>query len=190
MANQPSRGIADFKSYRTGWSAAEPIVDDRALGRIFANRRFRSKGRIVIVVRADVYSWRRREEVGWLDLFATLQLSKKREVTQNPDSSPLRRHDEIVTMDKKVPCPSCWQVFAKAFPIIAVIEANEHASLISRVNEARANGIRTYRTDDLPLRKAMADVRPGLPSIMGSEHVRPPVVDPLSIDRCVSGTRV
>src|SRR6185312_129781 len=116
-----------------------------------------------------------------------LKLAEQGQVAKYPDRPALSRGDEVVAVDKQVARPGRRQVLLERLPVVAVVEADEHAGLVAGIEQARSDGIGADGGDDLVGGKAAGDLGPRLPAVVGAEDVRRPVVDPVAVDRDVSG---
>src|SRR5436305_668108 len=102
----------------------------------------------------------------------------------------MRRHYEIVALNKKIAHGTRWQIQSQRFPVRAVIERDVNAFFRSGEQETFPFQIFANRVDDLTRRYAVGDLRPCFATVVGSKNVRPQIVDSYRVDRSVSGVRI
>src|SRR5258708_3526567 len=93
-------------------------------------------------------------------------------------------------MDQQIARPRGRQILLQWLPIIAVVEADEHAGFVARVKQSRPYGIGTDGTDDLVCGKPAGDLRPTAAAVMRAEDVGTEIVEPLGVDGDIGARRV
>ena len=63
---------------------------------------------------------------------------------------------EVVAVDQQIARPRRRQVLPQRLPIVAVVEADEHAGLVAGIEQARPDRIGADRADDLAGREGRA----------------------------------
>src|SRR5436189_6461020 len=101
------------------------IIDHRAIRWIFADRFVWRKRRVGVQVRPNAQrSLRFKQQIFTL---VPAELSKWRDVVEDPEPATMRRHNEIVILNNKIAHGTSRQIQSQRLPVGAVIERDVNA---------------------------------------------------------------
>ena len=125
---QFSPGIVNFER-QVFRGRLQVVVDHRPIRRVLRGRLFRRKRRAEknIVVNANSRGRLIQPYVCALGLAG--DLPQRRDVVENPESAPVRRDEQVVTMNGDVADGSNRQIQLQRLPVIAIVEGNIDAQL-------------------------------------------------------------
>ena len=117
-------------------------------------------------------------------------MPQRREVVEDPKRTSVRGDRQVVVLYDQVIYGRHWQVELQGLPVRSVVEADIHAALGARVEQAFALGIDAHRVNIDVLRDAVHDGRPAFSEISGLENVGSEIVHLVPLDRHVRGACV
>jgi hypothetical protein len=119
-----------------------------------------------------------------------VELPQRRDVVEDPETAAMGRHDEIVVLDDQIPHRTRRQIQSQRFPVGAVVERHINAFFRSGEEQTFAFRIFANCVYDLPGGYSVHDLSPRFAAVVRRKNVRPQIVDPQRVDRCVSSVRV
>src|SRR5467141_3079378 len=177
--------VENLECHRLFREAREVIIDDGAIGRIFAGGKFRRQWRIGVSVPTETNRFLRCEEMHTFFRDVGVQLPQRRDIIQNPERAAVRGDNKIVAMNREIAHRSVRQIQLQRLPIVSIVEGNVHGAFRSGEEQTLARRIFAHYVAGAAIGNIFCDFRPRLAEIARAVNMRAQIVEPERIDRRV-----
>ena len=175
----------DLQRYRLGRRRLQVVVDDRAVRRTLSRGRIRRQRGVAVAVPMNAQRGLGRKQKRPLSQHSLIQLAQRRDVVQNPETAPVRRHRKIVVLDQQVANRCRRHIEPQRLPVIAVVERDINRPLRSGKQQSNPSCVLAHRVHILIRRNAVGNFGPALPAVARAIDVRMEIIQPQRVDRRV-----
>ena len=180
----------NFQRHRAACRRPQPVVDNRAGGRIRGRRFIRRQWRVGVHVPTHAHGGLWREQERRRIRQAGFNLPQRRHVVQYPKPASVRGGDQVVVLDDQIADRGRGRIQAHRLPPVAVIERNINLAFCSGIQQALALGIFTHHIDSRAFGNTVCDLRPRLAAVVRAKNVRVQIVQAKRVDRGIACLRV